>query len=76
MFDLKIKWETARSRPEEFEYHRNAKTGRTDEQFVRYVFFAVSSLKCPPTEVLSMASEHLIKLGGIARLKGELLMMD
>jgi hypothetical protein len=41
----------------------NAKTGRTDEQIVLYAFFAGCSLKCPPTEVLSMASERLKALG-------------
>ena len=48
----------------------------SDEQIVQYVFFAGCSLKLPTTEILSTASEHLKALGGIARLKGELLMMD
>ena len=54
----------------------NAKTGRTDEQIVLYAFFAGCSLKWPTMKILSMASEHLKTLGGIARLKGKLLMMD
>ena len=51
-------------------------TGRRGDQIVLYLFFAAFSPKWPATEILSMASERLKKLGGIAWLKGELLMMD
>ena len=51
-------------------------TGRRGDQIVLYLFFAAFSPKWPATEILSMASERLKKLGGIAWLKGELLTMD
>jgi hypothetical protein len=42
----------------------NAKTGRTDEQIVLYVFFAGSTLNRPPTEILSATAQNLDALGG------------
>jgi hypothetical protein len=57
MFNLKTKWRWLDCACEEFDIKGNAKTGRTDEQIVRYVFFAGCSLKSLTTEILSMASE-------------------
>ena len=66
MFDLKPIGTRVDCAREEFEYRRTRKRA-SDEQIVRYVFFAGNTLNWPTSEMLSTAEANLKALGGLTR---------